>query len=533
MDFLFPEADDGDRIILLLLVAKDQHTYAVCYDWDSSETLRQARPRVTTRKLPAECRLPNILVPLTKATSFMLITSTSMVVFRNVLDARMKGPSSRYPIRSPERDSRLSPLWTRWARPYRNWVYNQQHDDIYLCREDGWLFYLEIGNKGEIEHQSHLGQLGCDVDAAFDIIDFDFEGGDLLLAAGNMGEGGLFIQRAREHPKCVQKFLNWSPVLDAVVVPPPSQSASQTGEVTRNDKTSNDRLYVCSGSTTGRGAIVELRYGIEARIGLVIPLEDLSSSRYIWTMPDYVDGGTYLLTSDPVSSTLLYLPRDTGEEIYAMDDSDSALDFSSQTLAAGYTTTGIVTQVTNSSIRLSAPREPNLNYVFNYETDQTVVASAIHHKHALVVTATRSPQAMQVHVGRILSTDNTLQIEPVGQPVHTSHEPVSVLIEDIESDVYVFIGTSDGHLLSYRVEQEGLSQLGDYAINLSGDDVSRAIESIARVIAAGDSSQKSSTLFCGLRSGVLVPFSIKTEETENGAPIGMSEIPWRNPCDLC
>lgn len=456
-----------------------------------------------------------------------------MVVFRNVLDARMKGPSSRYPIRSPERDSRLSPLWTRWARPYRNWVYNQQHDDIYLCREDGWLFYLEIGNKGEIEHQSHLGQLGCDVDAAFDIIDFDFEGGDLLLAAGNMGEGGLFIQRAREHPKCVQKFLNWSPVLDAVVVPPPSQSASQTGEVTRNDKTSNDRLYVCSGSTTGRGAIVELRYGIEARIGLVIPLEDLSSSRYIWTMPDYVDGGTYLLTSDPVSSTLLYLPRDTGEEIYAMDDSDSALDFSSQTLAAGYTTTGIVTQVTNSSIRLSAPREPNLNYVFNYETDQTVVASAIHHKHALVVTATRSPQAMQVHVGRILSTDNTLQIEPVGQPVHTSHEPVSVLIEDIESDVYVFIGTSDGHLLSYRVEQEGLSQLGDYAINLSGDDVSRAIESIARVIAAGDSSQKSSTLFCGLRSGVLVPFSIKTEETENGAPIGMSEIPWRNPCDLC
>ncbi|KAL1970685.1 hypothetical protein VTN77DRAFT_4329 [Rasamsonia byssochlamydoides] len=514
MDFLFPEADDGDRIILLLLVAKDQHTLAVCYDWDSSESLRQARPRVTTRKLPAEYRLPNIVVPLTKATSFMLITSSSMVVYRNVLDARIKGPSSRYPIQYPERGSGLSPLWTRWARPYRNWVYNQQHDDIYLCREDGWLFYLEIGSKGEIEHQSHLGQLGCDVDAAFDVIDFDFEGGDLLLAAGNMGDGGLFIQRAREHPKCVQKFLNWSPVLDAVVVPLPSQNGSRTAN------TSGDRLYVCSASTTGRGAVVELRYGIEARIGLVIPLEDLSSSRYIWTMPDYVGGGTYLLISDPVSSTLLYLPRDTGEEIYAMDDSDSALDFSSQTLAAGYTTTGIVVQVTDSSIHLSAPREPDLKFVFNYETGETVVAAAVHRKHGLVVTATRSLQAMRVHVGRISSANGSLQIEAVGQPVETSHEPVSVLVEDIESDVYVFIGTSDGHLLSYRVEQEGIPQLGDHAIDLSGDDVSRAIESIARVIVVKDNGQQSSTLFCGLRSGVLVPFSIKTG---HGAAIDLTQ----------
>jgi hypothetical protein len=530
MDFLFPEADDGDRIILLLLVAKDQHTHAVCYDWDSSETLRQARPRVTARKLPVEYRLPNTLVPLTKGTSFMLIASGSMVVYRNVLDARTKGPSSRYPIQSPKRESPLSPLWTRWARPYRKWVYNQQHDDIYLCREDGWLFYLEIGNQGEIEHQTHLGQLGCDVDAAFDTIDFGFEGGDLLLAAGNMGDGGLFVQRAREHPKCVQKFLNWSPVMDAVVVPLASQSGSPPGEIPQNENTFGGQLYACSGSTTGHGAVVELRYGIEARIGLVIPLEDLSSTRYIGTMPDSVDGGTYLLASDPVSSTLLYLPRDPGEEIYAMDDSESALDFSSQTLAAGYTTAGIVVQVTDSSIRLSAPHDAAVNFVFRYETDQTVVAAAVHREHALVVTATRSPQAMRIHVGRISSTGGSLEINTVGPPIEISREPISVSIEDIEFSAYIFIGTSDGHLLSYRVEEGGVSHLGDHVIDMSGDDVSRAIESIARVVTAKDNARQISTLFCGLRSGLLVSFSIETGEGP-GTSIGMAVI--RYPSVLC
>jgi hypothetical protein len=233
-------------------------------------------------------------------------------------------------------------------------LYNQKHDDIYLCREDGKIFYLEIGNEGEIEHQSHLGQLGCDVDAAFDILDIGFQGGDLLLVAGNMGDGGLFIQKAREHPTCVQKFLNWAPIIDSVIVDTSSSSTSHGHHTSLKGNISQERLFACTGSTIGQGAVVELRYGIEARIGLVIPLEHLSGTRDIWTMSDDVNGGTYLLASDPVSSTLLYFPTDTGEEICAMDESQSGLDFSAHTLAGGCTPSGVIIQVTDHSINLTS-----------------------------------------------------------------------------------------------------------------------------------------------------------------------------------
>jgi len=521
MDFLYPKSEDEDRIILLLLVSKDHITEAICYDWDASESLRHARPRVTARSLPPEDRLPTILVPLTKATSFMLVTPVSMAVYKNVLDTGAERAPIRYPIPSADRESQRSPLWTRWARPYRNWLYNQKHDDIYLCREDGKVFYLEIGNEGEVEHQSHLGELGCDVDAAFDILDIGFEGGDLLLVAGNMGDGGLFIQRAREHPTCVQKFLNWAPIMDSVVVGS-AHKAIDRDSYSATGNTAGDRLFACCGSTIGRGAVVELRYGIEARIGLVIALEDLSSTRDIWTMRDKIDGGTYLLISDPVSSTLLYLPPDTGEEIYAMDESESGLNFSAQTLAAGCTPSGVFIQVTDSSINLAAPREPTSNFCFRYETAQTVVTAAIDGINSLVATAVRSNGEMHIHLGRVLSSEGALQIQSVGQPVSIPYEPISLSIESFGSAFFIFVGTSGGKLVTYRIEDERIVPSAEYGVELEErDDVSKAIESLARVNTVKDNKLEESTLFCGLRSGTLVPFHISIDSTGTAFLIGL------------
>lgn len=521
MDFLYPKSEDEDRIILLLLVAKDQTTEAICYDWDASEGLRHVRPRVTARCLPPEDRLPTILVPLTKATSFMLVTTVSMAVYKNVLDTGAERAPSRYPIPSTDRESQRCPLWTRWARPYRNWLYNQKHDDIYLCREDGKVFYLEIGNEGEIEHQSHLGELGCDVDAAFDILDFGFEGGDLLLVAGNMGDGGLFIQRAREHPTCVQKFLNWAPVMDSVVIGS-AHEAIDRGNSSAAGNTAGERLFACSASTIGRGAVVELRHGIEARIGLVIPLEDLSSTRDIWTMQDNIDGGTYLLTSDPVSSTLLYLPTDTGEEIYAIDESESGLNFSAQTLASGCTPSGVIIQVTDGSINLASPREPTSNLSFRFDVGQNVLAAAVHGASSLFATAVRSNDEVRIHLGRVLSSDGGLQIQDVGQPISISYEPISLSIERFDSTGFIFVGTSRGKLVIYHIEEERIAPSAEYGIELEeGDDVSKAIESLARVNTAKYNKPEKSTLFCGLRSGALVPFDISVNKAGNASLIGM------------
>ena len=82
MEFLHPKSEGENKIILLLLVAQNQATYAICYEWDAN-VLRNSFPRVTKRLLPFEDRLPTMVIPLTKTSSFMLVTTNSMAVYKN------------------------------------------------------------------------------------------------------------------------------------------------------------------------------------------------------------------------------------------------------------------------------------------------------------------------------------------------------------------------------------------------------------------------------------------------------------------
>ncbi|KAI9931792.1 hypothetical protein MW887_010371 [Aspergillus wentii] len=340
------------------------------------------------------------------------------------------------------------------------------------------MFYLEIGSEGEVENQTHLGHLCCDVDAAFDILDIGHEGGDLLLAAGNMGDGGLFVQKARDHPRCVQKFLNWAPVTDSVLV----SSASQ-GPLAA--EIASDRLFACSASTFGQGAVVELRYGIEAQIGLVIQLEDLSSTRDIWTMPDSVDGGVYILTSDPVSSILFYLPPDFGEEICAIDEANSGLNFSAQTLAAGCTPDGVVIQVTEKAIHLGAITGSLSNFRFDYDPNQSAAVAAVNDSTSSVVAIVRTSHEFYIHTTRATSLNGQLQLYDIDGPIKIDHEPAQ------------------------EVERS--------------DDISKAIESLATIKFATEGSLGRSILFCGLRSGILVPFEVSVVGDSPASPIEMRQ----------
>lgn len=510
MEFLYPKSEGENKIILLLLVAQNQITHAICYEWDANIPIRNAPPRVTRRLLPFEDRLPTMVIPLTKTSSFMLVTPSSMAVYKNRLDPRRQ--PSRYPLPFCDKQAQRSPLWTRWARPLRNWIYNQKHDDIYLCREDGRIFYLEIGNEGEIENQTFLGLLHCDVDAAFDTLDIGHEGGDLLLAAGNMGDGGLFVQKARDHPRCVQKFMNWTPVTDSVVV-------KSTAHDSLAADVASDRLFVCSASTFGKGAVSEIRYGIEAQIGLAVALEGLSSTRDIWTMADNVKGGVCILTTDPVSSLLIYMPADFGEEICAIDEEESGLDFSCQTLVAGCTQSGAIVQVTEIAVHLGTVAEsPAVRH--DYGPTESVAAAAINESAGLVATVIRSHKGSQLHLIRINSTDSQHQLSGIGARIDVNHEPVSMSIERLGFSCFVFIGTGSGKLLIYRVVEDTITFLTDIDINVEESvDISKAIESLAIIsIATGDSLEKA-ILFCGLRSGILVSFGVTVDNDNINTPI--------------
>ncbi|KAL2871075.1 protein thtA [Aspergillus lucknowensis] len=520
MEFLYPRPEDGDKIILLLLVSHGQKTHAVCYDWNAHQAIRHVHPGVTEKELPLEDRLPTMLVPLTKASSFILVTTTSMTVYKNKLDPRID--PTKYPLPALGREPQRSPLWTRWARPLRNWVYNQKHDDIYLCREDGLICYLGIGNEGEVQNQSQLGHLYCDVDAAFDILDTGYEGGDLLLAAGNTGDGGLFVQKARDEPRCVQKFMNWSPVTDSVIVKPPAGSTARTDEIT------GDRFFVCSASSFGRGAMVELRYGIEAQIGLLISLEELSGARDIWILPDSANGGVFVLTSDPVSSTILYLPANFEEEISAVDEADCGLDLNSPTLAAGYIESGSLVQVTDNAISIGATNEAKSRFCSDLDPGQSVAVAAVHGAKSLIVAAIRTHQDVHVHVKQISPGGTDLGLSDVVPPFEVHYEPVYIMIEDLPIGTLIFIGTGDGRLLIYDISDD-IRLLLDIVVTVENDDdISKAIDGLAMIAHASETPLNTATLLCGLRGGFLVMFSVTINVDSADSPLDIRQAAVRH-----
>ncbi|KAL4779616.1 mono-functional DNA-alkylating methyl methanesulfonate N-term-domain-containing protein [Aspergillus varians] len=519
MEFLYPRPEDGDKIILLLLVSHDQTTHAVCYEWNAQQTLRQSHPRVTRKSLPPEDRLPTMMIPLTKASSFMLVTTTAMTIYKNKLD--FPGQPTKYPLPVPDREQQRSPLWTRWARPLRNWVYNQKHDDIYLCREDGRIDYLGIRNEGEVENQAQLGHLFCDVDAAFDILDIGHEGGDLLLAAGNTGDGGLFVQKARDQPRCVQRFMNWSPVTDSIIVKPPPSPTAVT------DNIIGDRLFVCSASSFGRGAVVELRHGIEAQIGLLISLEELSAARDIWILPDNINGGVFILTSDPMSSTFLYLPADFNEEISAIDEADCGLDPNSPTLAAGYIETGTLVQITDKTIHMGATTDSHPRSRHDLGLGQSIAVAAVHDATSLVVTAIRTPLGIHIQSKKITLVDHEIQLSDICPPFDIDYEPVCMTIEKLDIGILVFIGSGDGRVRVYRIDDNVKLLLGVPVTVENDDDISKAIDGLAMVVHTKQPLDKV-ILLCGLRSGFLIMFDISIDANNIDCPLHMRQAALRH-----
>ncbi|CRG90275.1 Autophagy-related protein 2 [Talaromyces islandicus] len=503
MEFLYPEAENENKIILLFIISKGSDTLAVSYVWDSADTLRQARPKVISTKLPGVCRLPSLVIPLTKSTSFMIVTTSLLILASHCTSPDMR--FTRQPI--SEIDTSLPMTWAKWTRPYRHQKYNKSHDDIYLCREDGVIIYVNISNNGSINGVHVLGSLDCDVDRAFDTIDFSdpSHGGDLLIAAGNTGNGGLFISEPRQSPTCVQKFENWAPILDTVLVPPSEESA-QHEQSMKAHTNGNGRLYGCSSSANGRGAINEFRYGYEAQIGWIVSLEDLSSARSIWCIPDFSDEGTYLLVSDPLTSTLLYLSRSNGGEIYAVDDLNSALDTSAQTLAAGYTTEGVLVQVTSNSVCLAVPENPSLNHVSSFQIDQNVLISAVNGRLALFAVVIRSDHGIALKVGKIKLFEGCLGSAFLGDIVDLNEVPTSLLIEEINNEIFIFIGLGEGHIDCYQLLGLETHYIGRYTLELSDGDLLKVIDSMVFLTWPG---RHHAALFCGLRSGVLVPIDIQ------------------------
>jgi hypothetical protein len=263
---------------------------------------------------------------------------------------------------------------------------------------------------------------------------------------------------------------------------------------------------------------------LEAQIGLVVSLEELSSTRDIWTMSDDINGGVYILISDPVSSILLYLSADFGEEMCAIDEADSGLDFSAQTLAAGCTSSGVLVQITEKAILLGTANETTLRARFEFGADQSVAVAAVHSSASLIVSAVRTQHEMHLSLRSINISQDQLHLSEIGQPLPLPYEPVCILVEVLGTFTLIFVGTGNGKVLIYSCRDSTmlLSEVSTEVDN--GDDLSKAIESLAVLAIDTVGPSQKYTILCGLRSGILVPFEMTLDHGDKKCAIGMLNL---------
>jgi hypothetical protein len=500
MEFLYPKTINDKRTLLLLIVHKNEATQAMVFEWEEPNMHSHLEPNVTTTHLHSQDYLPSMIIPLAKESSYLLITTRSMAMYTPNSSSR----PMRYPPIIPDTRAHQVGIWTRWARPSRNWLYSQRYDGIFLSQEDGWIYYLEFGSDGELETQTSLGQLDCDIDTAFDILDMGYEGGDFILAAGSQGNGGLFIQEARNHPICVQRFINWAPVTDAAVVPSDTQSIARGGP-------SRDRLFVCSTSASGKGAINELRYGIEARIGVHVSLERGYPAHDLWAMTAHPASAIYLMISDPISSLLLQTTPEMADGFHSFQNEDGwGLE---ETLAMGCTCFGAMVQVTKNAIHVFVPGKPTMTHAIKHDPDSHVTAAAVDGPNLIMAVATRNSKGNFIHVIRIIKDEdeeNGLISLISDSPCQIEKEPICIFLQNWGTSELIFLGTGDGTVLSFEVSAsvKEIKQHVETQIAFEiGHDLSNAISSIT-AIRALSANGVCALLFCGMRSGILVPFDM-------------------------
>lgn len=507
MEFLYPGSDRDKSITLLIIADQDGETCAITYTWQEDKDVTKVPPIENRFSLHERDALPTMIVPLTKESSFLVVTTTSMAVYPWDGQGRPK----RYPLLAPNSEISAASIWTQWARPARNELYNRTHDGIYLCREDGWIYLLEFGNEGDLETQTSLGQLHCDVDTAFDVLDMGHEGGDFILAAGSTGDGGLFVQEARAGPKCVQRFLNWAPTKDAAIVLPESHSTGQGG-ITHN------RLFTCSETHPKHGALYEFRWGVEALLGITVPLDELSSIHDMWVIP-HQGGGEFILLSDPVSTLVLYTNMAVEEGITALDESDMGFD-SSRTLLAGETKSGVVVQITESAIHAFDSNNLDWKTAEPHSPDTYILAVALDIFTSTVVILCRVGDETSIYPVKIESTEGN-PILTVGEHIKiVDHQPVCLCTFGSANCAFVFVGCANGSILIYSIAEGQVMPSSEASISLSGEnepDLSTVVETMG-AIEHTIGTESRLFLLCGLRSGLLVSF----EASYNGGRLGMA-----------
>ena len=177
-----------------------------------------------------------MLIPFSKSPNFLLVTEHSLTVIENTLTESLTRRSIKLPYRR-ESLNRAGlpkfPLLTSWARPVGG--ADSSRECIYLCREDGAVYYLQIADR-KIGDIVRSGNLKTRIGVAFANLGMPLNFPDTLICAGDLCTGGLFSVRdihflCKDHTDHV-KVIPWSKKLKEEVSGMPCQVANSEENLT-------------------------------------------------------------------------------------------------------------------------------------------------------------------------------------------------------------------------------------------------------------------------------------------------------------
>ncbi|KAI0198950.1 mono-functional DNA-alkylating methyl methanesulfonate N-term-domain-containing protein [Astrocystis sublimbata] len=388
----------GD-VALILITAQSGVLRLVVYDWDAQHSFQdelcKGKPG---HRLDTDIGIPMFVIPLTIAGQFLVVTEKSLAVYSDFFG----GPPTRQVIPLGHRDKTEwhhgtnHPLWGGWTRPSREESYHAGSDFLYLAREDGWISSLEI-DRGEDIKSIYLGPMDCNINAGFASLGTSH--GDVLIATSVDGPGAIWHVNPRETPKRVGSLPSWSPTVDLVLATDRKQLSRQSASKKAHDHMLEpDRMFASSGRDT-HGAIVEVRYGIQAKIGL--DLQYPSRIKECWVIPSFdstPEAGFQILLALPESSALLHISHDLTE---VSEQAQESVDFDllSTTLAC-HISPDLMIQITTerATIRTSSSCYQHLMIDIVQNTLATITDAAVTSETLALTVESKSSSKVMIFV---------------------------------------------------------------------------------------------------------------------------------------
>lgn len=515
MEFLHSPEGDDEHVVLLLIVYKDEKPKLICYEWDSGKGLVTVQAKVNGRLHLADRDVPLLLIPLTKSTAFMLVSVQQITVYRGILTGQAKAYILPiYAHEPPEEPGRTTkpPVWTQWARPSRHDLHVQKQDNIYLCREDGVVHFLEIMDNLEqmLECTHMVGMLGINVDTSFASIDLGSRGCDLLVAGGDFCDGGGWLFEPRRSAQKQFNLPNWTPLIDyaAVSVAKNSECKSSRELQISNTEQSPPRFFASTGQGSRHGAVTEIRYGIEAPKEIALELSQAGVIQ-LWALEFVLDSSyravMMIFLSYPTSTLVLMFDMEGNTHEDVID-----IEFNARTIAVGTSKNGLIVQITDKSITAVQPYH-KMKRIFNLHILAACIKTLEEQDiETVVLTAVREEEKVFLCFGCLGFDGQQIYYHLIGERIHLSSEPSAMSLEIIEGKLTTFVGTLTSKLQIYQADPEcGLSLALEYSF-----DGQVAICDSLSVLATNmlDSTDKCRIL-CGLRNGFIEILEVKSESS--------------------